>query len=99
VGDETQICGDVILEPGIDLLGRKILRVGMAHREIKPVQVSIGAIGHADAAHMPVAPWPTGAAIGCQSVVLFLAVDCEQADAAKIGQLARDMLLGAHIGT
>ena len=43
--DEAQTGGDVILEPGVDLLGRKILCVGMSDRNIEAVHLIINVVG------------------------------------------------------
>ena len=52
---------------------------------------AVVAPGNADAADIPAAPWPGRAAIGAQALVVRLGVERDDANAAQIGQLSRDL--------
>jgi len=63
----------------------------MAQREIVAANAAVIAPGNADPADMAVAPWPGRTATCPQPRVAGLGVERDDADAAQIGQLSRDL--------
>ena len=80
----------MILEPGVDLSGRKILCVGVSDRKIEAVHLIINVAGDRDPAYIPITPRPTRATVSRKTSILDFRVNRDDADAPQIRQLARD---------
>jgi hypothetical protein len=79
--DETQVGVDVVSEPGVDLRGLEVLRVGMPDRKIEPAYLPIGTIGDADSANMSITKRPARSTIGGKSGIMRFGVERNNADA------------------
>ena len=88
----------MVFQPAGDVFALEVLAVGMAQREIVAANAAVVAPGDADAADITAAPRPGRTAIGAQALVVRLGVERDDADAAQIGQLLRDLPIRLRSG-